>query len=99
MSAMTEESAMKHVLLVLGTMEGEHARLAFEQGGCKKVVDLKEITFEDLEKLVCAIGTAAPAITRHLKNTLQRRKTSLIPLWCQDQDTPHELPTWFTLTP
>jgi hypothetical protein len=28
---------------------------------------------------------------------LQRKKTLLIPLWCQDQDV-HEPPTWFTLT-
>jgi hypothetical protein len=93
---MTKEAALKLVLLVLpaGTIKGEHAWLALEQGGCKKVSDLKEITFEDLENVAHAMGTAA---TCHL-NTLPRRKMSLIPLWHQDQDV-HELPTWFTLTP
>jgi hypothetical protein len=83
-SAMTKEAALKLVLLVLpaGTIKGEHAWLALEQGGCKKVSDLKEIIFEDLEKLVHAMRTAAPTATCHL-NTLQRRKMSLIPLWCQ----------------
>jgi hypothetical protein len=44
------------------------------------------------------MGTAETAAAHH-PNMLQRRKTSLIPLWCpQDQDV-HEPPTWFTLTP
>jgi hypothetical protein len=93
----TKELALQHVLLVPGTTEGEHAWLALEQGGCKKVSDLKEIIFEDLEKLVHAMGTAAPTATCH-PNTLQRRKMSLIPLSCQDQDV-HEPPTCFNLTP
>jgi hypothetical protein len=40
---MTEEAAaLKCVLLVPGTIEGEHVRLTLEQGGCKKVLDLKK---------------------------------------------------------
>jgi hypothetical protein len=89
--------ALKRALLALGTIQGEHTWLALAR--FKKVSDLKEITFEDLGMPACTMSatTAAPASTHH-SNTLQQRKTLLIPLWCQDQDV-HELSTWFNLTP
>jgi hypothetical protein len=72
-SAMTKEAALKHVLLVLGTIEGASTRLALEQSGCKKVLDLKEVTFEDLENTVHVMGTAETAATCH-PNMLPRRE-------------------------
>jgi hypothetical protein len=93
---MTEERALKHARLVLWTTEGERARIALATGGTEKISDLKEVTFEDLETSVHAIGEAVPAANRHL-NMLQRRKMVLMPLWHQDQDV-HELQTWFGLT-
>jgi hypothetical protein len=93
---MTKETALKHALLVFGTTEGEHARIALATGGTEKISDLKEVTFEDLETLVHTIGEAMPAANRHL-NMLQQRKMLLTPLWHQDQDV-HKLQTWFGLT-
>jgi hypothetical protein len=99
---MTKQSALKHVLLVLGTIEGEHARLALEQGGSKNVSALKEITFEDLGSLahMMSATTALPALPASAcdSNMLQRRNTLLIPLRHQDQDV-HQLSAWFNLTP
>ena len=93
---MTEETALKHALLVPGTNEGEHARLALEQGGVKKISDLKELKHVDLGLLTCGMSATDPkdpAAIHHL-NVLERRKILLIPLWYLGQDA-HELSMWF----
>jgi hypothetical protein len=79
-SAMTKESALKHALFVLGTNEGENARLTLEQGGFEKVSDLKEITLETLGGRHCArwwlsaTTAAAPASTpRHSSRCNEER--------------------------
>jgi hypothetical protein len=97
---MSEESALAHVLTVFGQSECDNVRLALVDGGAERVSDLKELTFGDFSQLEHAQPAASDTevgASKHL-NILQRRKLLLIPLWHQEQD-PHELSTWFGLTP
>jgi hypothetical protein len=98
---MTEESALTHVLTVFGQSERNNVRLALVDGGVERVSDRKELTFGDFSPQLKYAQPAASdtevGVSKHL-NILQRRKLSLIPLWCQEQDI-HGLSTWFSLTP
>jgi hypothetical protein len=96
----TEESALTHVLVVFGHSKRNNVRLALVDGGMDRVSDLRELTFGHFSQLQHAQTAATKTevgVTKDL-NMLQRRKSLLINLWCQEQDA-HELSTWFNLTP